>query len=241
MRPARPSIRTGVVAFAAAVLAAGALLAAPASQAAPPARAAASATVALSASGPLGGDSVYSGSIRCTLGFNVRDSSGVYYFLVSKKCGGNGTWYANSVRTVVLGTTTASSASSNTEFALVKYADQSIARAGAVDLYNGTSQDILTAPSAYVGEPVKRSGGTTGVHSGTVLAVNVTVNYAEGTLTGLIQTNVCSEAGDVGGPLFDATKAIGLLLTGSGNCSTGGSSFYRPVTQPLAVYGVNVY
>jgi hypothetical protein len=69
---------------------------------------------------------------------------------------------------------------------------------GKVDLCNGSVQDITQAGGAFVGETVVRSGSTTGVHSGTVQAVNATVNYAEGTVTGLIQTNVCTEGGDSG-------------------------------------------
>ena len=46
-----------------------------------------------------------------------------------------------------------------------------------MNLYNGSVQDITTARNAVVGEPVKRSGSTTGVHSGTVQALNQTVNY----------------------------------------------------------------
>ncbi|MDQ1743622.1 MAG: hypothetical protein QOE23_1961 [Pseudonocardiales bacterium] len=239
MRPARNSIRTGVVALATGAVAAGVLLTAPAGQAAPPAQAAASATVALSAAGPQGGDWVYTASgTRCVLGFNVRDSNNIYYFLVSTRCPtSTGVWYANSARTTVLGNTVSSAAG---DVALVKYADQTVSRSGTVDLYNTTSQDILTAASAYVGEPVKRSGSV-GVHSGTVLALNVTVNYAEGSITGLIKTNICAEAGDAGAPLFDGTKAIGLLATSSGNCTVGGYSYYRPVTQPLSVYAVSVY
>jgi hypothetical protein len=245
VRPTRFSIRTGALAIAVGTLAAGALLTAPATQAAPPAATPASAgTVAVTASGPQGGDAVYTdGGWRCVLGFNVRDSSNVYYFLVSAHCGGglSGVWYANSSRTVVLGNTV-SGGSPGSDFLLVKYANQTISRPGTVDLYNGSSQDILTAANAYIGEPVKRSGSTTGVHSGTVTAVNATVTYADGTtLTGLIKTNVCAESGDTGGPLFDGTKAIGLFVSGSGNCSSGGTTYYRPVTQVLAVYGVNVY
>ena len=33
------------------------------------------------------------------------------------------------------------------------------------------------------------------------------MNYAEGTVTGLIRTNVCAEGGDTGGPLFAGTVA----------------------------------
>lgn len=67
------------------------------------------------------------------------------------------------------------------------------------------------------------------------------MNYAEGTVSGLIKTNLCPEAGDSGSPLFDGGKALGLASGGSGNCSTGGVTYYQPVTEPLAVYGVSVY
>ena len=88
---------------------------------------------------------------------------------------------------------------------------------------------------------MKRSGSTTGVHSGTVTALNATVNYAEGTVTGLIRTNVCAEGGDSGGSLFAGTKALGLTSGGSGNCTTGGTTFFQPVTEALSAYGVSVY
>jgi streptogrisin D len=67
------------------------------------------------------------------------------------------------------------------------------------------------------------------------------VNYAEGTVTGMIKTNVCAEGGDSGGPLFGGTKVLGLASGGSGNCSSGGLTYFQPVTEPLAFYGVNVY
>ena len=94
----------------------------------------------------------------------------------------------------MLGTTAGSSFPGN-DYAIVKYTNGSVPP-GTVDLYNGSSQDITSAANAFVGEAVKRSGSTTGVHSGTVPATNATVNYAEGTVTGLIKTNVCAEGGD---------------------------------------------
>jgi hypothetical protein len=180
------------------------------------------------------------GASRCTIGFNARDSGGAYYFLISGRCAGPvGTvWYTDSSHTKVLGTTVAVSFPGN-DYGIVKYA-AGIVPPGTVRVGTG-SQDIVSAANAYVGEPVKRSGGTTGVHSGTVTAVNVTVNYAEGTVSGLIKTNVCSEGGDSGGPLFDGTKALGLTSGSSGNCSTGGTSYFQPVTEPLAAYGLTVY
>jgi streptogrisin D len=187
-----------------------------------------------------GGDAIYGGQYRCSLGFNVRNSAGTYYFLTAGHCGNiASTWYADSGHTQVLGTTANSSFPGN-DYALVKYTS-SVSHAGTVDLYNGSSQDITSAANAYVGESVKRSGSTTHVHSGTVQALNATVNYSQGTVYGLIQTNVCAEGGDSGGALFDGTKAIGLTSGGSGDCTSGGTTFFQPVTEALSAYGVSVY
>ena len=112
--------------------------------------------------------------------------------------------------------------------------------AGTVSLYNGTSRDITAAGSPYVGQSVLRSGSTTGVWGGSVLALNSTVNYAECSVSGLIRTNVCAEGGDSGGSLFAGNTALGLTSGGSGNCSSGGTTYFQPVTAPLSVYGASV-
>jgi len=187
-----------------------------------------------------GGDAIYGGQYRCSLGFNVRSGT-TYYFLTAGHCGNiASTWYSNSSHTTLLGNTVGSSFPGN-DYAIVQYTNSSISHPGTVDLYNGSSQDITSSANAFVGEAVKRSGSTSGVHSGSVTAINATVNYAEGTVTGLIKTNVCAEPGDSGGPLFDGTKALGLTSGGSGNCTSGGTSYYQPVTEPLAAYGLTVY
>jgi streptogrisin D len=186
-----------------------------------------------------GGDAIYGGQYRCSLGFNVRSGT-TYYFLTAGHCGNiASTWYSNSAKTALLGSTAGSSFPGN-DYAIVKYTS-SATHPGSVDLYNGTTQDITTAANAFVGESVKRSGSTTHVHSGTVRAVNATVNYAEGSVSGLIKTNVCAEGGDSGGPLFAGTKALGLTSGGSGNCTTGGTTYFQPVTEALSRYGVSVY
>ena len=184
-----------------------------------------------------GGDAA-PGTTRCAIGFNVRDSNNVYYFLTSAHCGNTtGTWYDSSHNLV--GTTTGSSYPGN-DYVIVKYAP-GVSHPGTVNLYNGTSQDIVSAADPFVGEAAKRSGPATGARSGSVTGLNATVNYAQGTVTGLIKTNICSEPGDSGGPLFDRTTALGLASGGSGNCSSGGITYFQPVTEPLAAYGVNVY
>lgn len=187
-----------------------------------------------------GGDAIYGGQYRCSLGFNVRSGS-TYYFLTAGHCGNiASSWYANSSKTTLLGTTYGSSFPGN-DYAIVKYSTSYTNHPGTVDLYNGSSQDITSAGNASVGQAVKRSGSTTGVHSGSVTATNATVNYAEGTVTGLIRTNVCAEGGDSGGALFAGSVALGLTSGGSGNCSSGGTTYFQPVTEALSRYGVSVY
>ncbi|MGL5909674.1 MAG: S1 family peptidase, partial [Phycicoccus sp.] len=188
-----------------------------------------------------GGEAIYGGGGRCSLGFNVRDGGGTSYFLTAGHCTALGsTWYANSSNTTVLGSRAGSSFPGN-DYGIVQYTNQSIAKPGQVWLYNGSYQDITSARSAVVGEQVTRSGSTTGVHSGSVQALNATVNYQEGSVSGLIQTTVCAEGGDSGGSLFSGTSALGLTSGGNGNCSFGGTTYFQPVTEVLDAYGVNVY
>jgi streptogrisin D len=110
----------------------------------------------------------------------------------------------------------------------------------AVDLYDGTTQEITEAGEAVVGQEVTRSGSTTGVFGGTVEALDVSVQYAEGTVDGTIQTNVCAEPGDSGGALFSGTTALGLTSGGSGDCTSGGQTFFQPVVDALAATGATI-
>jgi streptogrisin B len=62
-----------------------------------------------------------------------------------------------------------------------------------------------------------------------------------GTVRGMIQTTVCAEPGDSGGPLYANHVALGLTSGGSGDCRRGGTTFFQPVAAALAAYGVSVY
>ncbi|SNS27720.1 S1 family peptidase [Actinomadura mexicana] len=106
---------------------------------------------------------------------------------------------------------------------------------------DGRFRDITGAAGATVGETVTSSGSTTGVHDGQVTALDQTVNYQEGSVSGLIQTTVCAEPGDSGGPLFAGSSAVGLTSGGSGDCSSGGVTFFQPMTEPLSAFGVEIY
>jgi len=184
-----------------------------------------------------GGDAIYGGGYRCSLGFNVHSGS-TYYFLTAGHCGEvASTWYSNSGQTTKLGTNVGYSFPTN-DFALVKYTNTSVAHPSAVG-----SQTISSAATPSVGTTVYRRGSTTGTHSGRVTALNATVNYGSGDVVyGMIQTTVCAEPGDSGGPLYSNSGiAYGLTSGGSGNCSSGGTTFFQPVTEALGVYGVSVY
>ncbi|HEY7484826.1 MAG TPA: S1 family peptidase [Streptosporangiaceae bacterium] len=186
-----------------------------------------------------GGDPIFGGGARCSLGFNVR-SGNSFFFLTAGHCGNIArNWFANAAGTSLLGTTAQSSFPGN-DFAIVRYA-AGVSHPGTVNLFNGSTQDITRAANAVVGQTVRRSGSTTGVHSGRVTAVNATVNYPEGTVRGLIRTTVCAEPGDSGGSLFSGNTALGLTSGGSGDCRSGGVTFFQPVTEPLSVFGVSVY
>ncbi|MFD0905918.1 S1 family peptidase, partial [Actinomadura sediminis] len=185
-----------------------------------------------------GGQAIYAGGGRCSLGFNVRSGS-TYYFLTAGHCTAMGTtWTDGSGRT--LGRTVASSFPGN-DYGVVQYTSTPQDTRGTVHLYGGGTQDITQAGNATVGQTVSRSGSTTGLHRGRVTALNQTVNYREGSVSGLIRTTVCAEPGDSGGSLFAGSTALGLTSGGSGNCTWGGTTFFQPVTEPLSRYGLSVY
>ncbi|MBW6439438.1 S1 family peptidase [Actinoplanes hulinensis] len=181
-----------------------------------------------------GGDAIYSGGGRCSLGFNVRNSAGTNYFLTAGHCTRGTTSWNNG--SVTLGTTAGSSFPGN-DYGIVRYTNTTITKTGGV----GTSIDITSAATPAVGATVYRRGSTTGTRSGRVTALNSTVNYAEGSVSGLIRTTVCAQPGDSGGSLYSGSTAHGLTSGGSGNCTSGGVTYFQPVVEALSAYGVSVF
>ncbi|MEU6747874.1 S1 family peptidase [Spirillospora sp. NPDC046719] len=185
-----------------------------------------------------GGEAIYTSGARCSLGFNVRSGS-TYYFLTAGHCTNIGTtWTDSSGRT--LGRTVRSVFPGH-DYGLVQYTSTPADTQGSVSLYSSGTRDITGAANATVGQTVYRSGSTTGLHSGSVTALNQTVNYQEGSVSGLIRTTVCAEPGDSGGSLFAGSSALGLTSGGSGNCTSGGTTFFQPVTAALSAFGVSIY
>ncbi|MFJ3775056.1 S1 family peptidase [Streptomyces sp. NPDC090075] len=183
-----------------------------------------------------GGDAISGSGGRCSLGFNVV-KGGEPYFLTAGHCTeAISTWSDSSGD--VIGQNAQSSFPGN-DFGLVKYTS-GVDHPSEVDLYDGSTRKITGAAEATVGMKVTRSGSTTQVHDGTVTGLNATVNYSEGTVSGLIQTDVCAEPGDSGGSLFSGSDAIGLTSGGSGDCTSGGETFFQPVTEALSATGTQI-
>ncbi len=185
-----------------------------------------------------GGDAIWGSGVRCSLGFNVS-VNGSPYFLTAGHCGNASSSWSDSQGGAEVGQTV-DSRFPGTDYALVQYDDPSADHTSAVDLYGGGTQQITRAADAYVGEQVQRSGSTSGLHGGSVTGVDATVNYQEGSVSGLIDTDVCAEPGDSGGALFDNDAAIGLTSGGSGDCSSGGETFFQPVTAALSAEGATI-
>ncbi|MFF9126926.1 S1 family peptidase [Streptomyces sp. NPDC014889] len=193
-----------------------------------------------------GGDAIFAptqgGTVRCSLGFNVTASDGSPAFLTAGHCGVSAEQWSDSqnggpVATVDQATFPGS------DLALVTYDDPDTQAPSTVDVGNGQSVQITGAAEATVGATVFRMGSTTGLHNGTVTGLDATVNFQSDnggvdTVTGLIQTNVCAEPGDSGGPLFTQDGgAVGLTSGGSGDCTRGGETFFQPVTTALEATG----
>ena len=183
-----------------------------------------------------GGDAIYMGSGgRCSLGFSV---SGGY--VTAGHCGTTGTSVSGYNR-VAQGTFAGSSFPGN-DYAWVRTNSNWTSRPW-VNRYNGTNVTVTGSQQAAVGASICRSGSTTGWRCGTVQAHNQSVRYSQGTVSGLTRTNACAEPGDSGGSWVAGSgfsQAQGVTSGGSGNCSSGGTTYYQPVNEILSAYGLSL-
>jgi streptogrisin C len=177
----------------------------------------------------IGGNAYYIGSgSRCSVGFAVSGG-----FVTAGHCGNTG-----ATTSQPSGTFRGSSFPGN-DYAWVQVASGNTPR-GLVNNYAGGYVSVAGSSEAPVGASVCRSGSTTGWHCGTIQARNASVTYPEGTVNGLIRTSVCAEPGDSGGSLLSGTQAQGVTSGGSGNCSSGGTTYFQPVNEILSVYNLSL-
>ncbi|MEU4142503.1 S1 family peptidase [Streptomyces parvulus] len=188
-----------------------------------------------------GGDAIFGGGgARCSLGFNVTAGDGAPAFLTAGHCGVAAEQWSDAQGGQPIGTVDQAVFPGEGDFALVRYDDPATEAPSEVNLGDQTVP-IAQAADATVGQQVFRMGSTTGLADGQVLGLDATVNYPEGTVAGLIQTDVCAEPGDSGGSLFTQDgQAIGLTSGGSGDCTAGGETFFQPVTTALEAVGATL-
>lgn len=177
---------------------------------------------------------------RCSAGFNVTDGRDAY-LLTAGHCGpGGAVWSAGERGLATVGTTVVS-AFPGSDFAAVRYENPTASdRTNVVSVGGGRGVRIVGLTDPVVGTQVFRSGSTTGLRTGRVTAVDATVNYPEGTVTGLIETTVCAEPGDSGGPLFSEGLALGVTSGGDGDCADGGTTYFQPVGTALEALGMRL-
>jgi streptogrisin D len=187
-----------------------------------------------------GGDAIFAEGARCSLGFNVTTADGAPGFITAGHCGVAFETWSDTEGGAPVATIQDATFPGDGDFAIAAYDDPATEAPSTVNT-GSESVEITGAVEAEEGQQVFRMGSTTGLHDGSVTGLNATVTYPEGTVTGLIETDVCAEPGDSGGALFTQEGgAVGLTSGGSGDCTAGGQTFFAPVTTALAATGATI-
>ncbi|HYQ61667.1 S1 family peptidase [Actinophytocola sp.] len=191
----------------------------------------------------IGGQAIYTGGARCSLGFNAT-SGRSRYVITAGHCTAAGAGWTGTGGTI--GRRAASSFPTN-DYGVIRVTSSLAVPTPLVDRYSSGSDVTVTGPvTATNALAVCRSGSTTGWRCGSVTGVNETVCYPQGCVYQLIRTNVCAEAGDSGGSLVtkpgsgSTVRAVGMTSGGSGDCTSGGTTYFQPVTEVLSVNGLTL-
>lgn len=183
-----------------------------------------------------GGDAYYiNGNTRCSIGFPITRGT-QQGFATAGHCGRAG-YPTTGANQVSQGTFQASVfpgndmawVAANSSWTATPYVSQ-----------NGQNLQVTGSTVATVGASVCRSGSTTGWHCGTVQQLNTSVTYQEGTVSGVTRTSVCAEPGDSGGSFISGSQAQGVTSGGSGDCTSGGTTFFQPINPILSAYGLTL-
>ncbi|MET7903932.1 S1 family peptidase [Streptomyces sp. NPDC005355] len=184
-----------------------------------------------------GGEAYYiNGTVRCSIGFSVaQDARGG--FVTAGHCGPAGaatTGFNRVDQGVVQGSTFPGN-----DYAWVATNDGWTPRPWVIGP-DSTNVTVTGSQQAPVGSSVCRSGSTTGWHCGIIQQHDTSVQYPQGTVSGMTRTSACAEPGDSGGSFISGSEAQGVTSGGSGNCTVGGTSYYQPVNPILRTYGLTL-
>ncbi|MGV9302886.1 MULTISPECIES: alpha-lytic protease prodomain-containing protein [unclassified Nonomuraea] len=185
-----------------------------------------------------GGDAYYIGSgSRCSVGFSVTKAGTNGGFVTAGHCGTVGAT-TRGANQQAQGTFRGSSFPGN-DYAWVEV-NTGWTPVGVVNGYSAGIIPVNGSTVAPVGSSVCRAGSTTGWHCGTVQQLNTSVTYSQGTVREVTRTSVCAEPGDSGGSYISGNQAQGVTSGGSGNCSSGGTTYFQPVNEILSAYGLTL-
>ncbi len=217
------------------------LLAPPAAAAPPAAPAPAVPAAAAGAAGEVrGGDALYGGGFACTLGFNAVAGGATYGIIPGHCATAADSWAADVDGARVSVGVTAGYTFPGSDYGLVRHTNTSLSYPGEVRGSGGVPVDITGATDPQPGMTLCHYGRVTGYQCGRLQQVGVTVNYPGGVVYGLFRSDICSEPGDTGGPAFSGGRAVGIIVGSSGNCVTGGSTYYQPIKEILSAYGLTL-
>lgn len=185
------------------------------------------------------------GTYLCSVGFPVTKGT-VKGFVTAGHCGNAG--QTVNIGSTSLGKFTASKFPGNDRAWVTVNASHTLA--GNVSNYSGGTVAVKGSTEAAVGAALCRSGRTTGYKCGTIRSKNVSVNYPQGAVNGLTETNVCTGGGDSGGSWITSAGQAqgvtsgGVLSTGSNdNCSipaTQRRTWFEPLNPILTQYGLTL-
>ncbi|GCB52878.1 alpha-lytic protease prodomain-containing protein [Streptomyces sp. NL15-2K] len=183
----------------------------------------------------VGGDAYYiNGTARCSVGFSVTKDQ-QQGFATAGHCGRAGA------------RTTGFNMAEQGTFQASTFPGKDMAWVGVNSNWTATADvkgeggqrtQVAGSAQALVGASVCRSGSTTGWRCGVIEQHDTSVSYPQGTVDGLTQTTVCAEPGDSGGPYVAGAQAQGVTSGGSGDCTSGGTTFYQPVNPILSDFGL---
>ncbi|GAA0800743.1 S1 family peptidase [Spirilliplanes yamanashiensis] len=176
-----------------------------------------------------GGDGyLIDNEFRCSVGFAVEGG-----YVTAGHCGrpGSSTSDLNGEET---GEFVASVFPGTADAGVVAAVDETVLRP--VVVTDNGEVPVAGSDEAPVGAAVCRTGDTTGTECGRITSKNQTVNYPEGSVSGLTGTDVCAEGGDSGGPWLSGDQAQGVTSGGSGDCGANrdiAETFFQPVNEIL--------
>ncbi len=187
---------------------------------------------------------------RCSVGFNVYDRTR-YYVLTAGHCSRG--YPATQRGGYRLGRTTAYRYPGADWGVFTNDYPGYFTPKAATAQWNGY---VLSVPGAWsnpaVGTAVCKSGSTTGWTCGSITALNVTVNYGDGLVYGLVQHSACTEQGDSGGAVVSTGGwALGLSSGSSLSVRNGvkvcgqrvgraNVGWYQPIGPVLAATGLTL-